>query len=160
MTFPDGRCMRGDDPRIHQALSDALGFAVTLAREDQVSHFDRGSVHLMSTGALGWLQSRLSGSRVDERRFRPNIVVAADAGDPERSWLNNVIRIGDEVRLKVTEQTERCRMVTLAQDELPEDPRVLRCITKEADARFGVYADVITSGRISIGQAVTFECAA
>src|SRR6267378_4450759 len=33
ITFPEGRCLRGDDPGIHDALTAALGQPVTLARE-------------------------------------------------------------------------------------------------------------------------------
>lgn len=158
ITFPDGRCMRGDDPQIHMALSDALGVAVTLVREDRVSHFDSGSVHLLSTGALAWLKSRLPESRVDERRFRPNILVAVNGDEPsERLWIDKVVRIGDEVKLKVTGQTERCRMTTLEQADLPDDPRVLRCIAQDAGLQFGVYAEVLAPGRISVGEAVTVE---
>src|ERR1043166_1537665 len=42
ITFPDGRRMRGDDPRVHDALSVALGQPVTLAREAAISHLDAG----------------------------------------------------------------------------------------------------------------------
>ena len=33
ITFPGGRCLRGDDTAVHGALSAALGQPVTLARE-------------------------------------------------------------------------------------------------------------------------------
>jgi uncharacterized protein YcbX len=159
--FPNGGRMRGDDPRIHAALSDVLGVAVTLIREDRVSHFDSGAVHLLSTGALAWLRSRLPEIRVDERRFRPNIVVATTGDEPsENSWVDKILRIGNEVRLKVTARTERCRMTTLEQTDLAGDPRVLRCIAQEAGLHFGVYAEVLTSGRVSAGEAVTIERAA
>lgn len=45
-------------------------------------------------------------------------------------------------------------MTTLAQSELPVDPGVLRCISQEADVQFGVYAEVLTPGRIAVGDAV------
>ncbi len=156
--FPDGRRMRGDDPQIHVALSDELGVAVTLVREDQISHFDSGSVHLLSTSALAWLSSRLPESLVDERRFRPNIVIATAGNEPlEHLWVNRVIRIGSDVMLKITKSTERCRMTTVAQSELPDDPKVLRCIAQDAGLQFGVYTEVLASGRVSAGDAVTIE---
>lgn len=161
ITFPDGRCMRGDDPRIHLALSGVLGVAVTLVREDRVAHFDSDPVHLLSTGALAWLGSRLPESRVDERRFRPNIVVDFDgAGLFEHLCIDRVVRIGDEVRLRVTAPTERCRMTTLEQADLPGDPRVLRCIAGESGLQFGVYAEVLAPGRVCAGAAVSIEPAA
>ena len=45
-------------------------------------------------------------------------------------------------------------MVSLAQSELPDDPTILRTITQAADLEFGVYADVVTPGRISVGDEV------
>jgi len=156
--FPNGRRMRGDDPKIHAALSDELGVAVTLVREDQVSHLDSGPVHLVTTGALGWLSSRLPESRVDERRFRPNIVIATAGEDPvEHLWINKTLRIGKEVTLRVTTPTERCRMTTVEQTDLPDDPKILRCIAQEAGLQFGVYADVLTPGRVSTGEAIAVE---
>jgi uncharacterized protein YcbX len=156
--FPDGRRMRGDAPGLHDALSGALGIPVTLAREEQVSHLDAGPVHLVSTSALAWLGSQLPGSRADERRFRPNIVVTTPGvGHSELSWLGKTLRIGTDVRLKVTAPTERCRMTTLAQDDLPTDPGILRCIAENADLQFGVYAEVVQPGRISSGDPVALE---
>ena len=67
------------------------------------------------------------------------------------------LRIGAGVRLKVTETTERCRMTTLAQSGLPADPQVLRCLGREADLQFGVYAEVASPGRIALGDAVVLE---
>ncbi|MGH8892988.1 MAG: MOSC N-terminal beta barrel domain-containing protein [Actinomycetes bacterium] len=40
--FPDGARVRGDQPEIHEVLSDHVGRPVTLALEDGVSHFDEG----------------------------------------------------------------------------------------------------------------------
>jgi hypothetical protein len=158
IVFPDGRQIRGDDPRAHRALSEALGIPVTLARETRVPHFDDGAVHLVSTGALAWLRSRLPGSRIDERRFRPNIVVEAPGlAQAEQAWIGKTLRIGAEVELRVSAPTERCRMTTLGQDDLPADPEVLRCIAQEAGLQFGVYAEVVKPGRIAAGDAVVLD---
>lgn len=158
IAFPDGRRVRGDDPGVHGALSSALGTAVTLVRESRNPHFDDGAVHLVTTAALEWLRSRLPGSRVDERRFRPNIVMTAGgAGQPEQSWIGRTLRIGDEVALRVTAPTERCRMTTLGQADLPEDVRVLRSLAEDSEAQFGVYAEVVKPGWIAAGDAVVLD---
>jgi uncharacterized protein YcbX len=158
IAFPDGRLLRGDDPQVHDALSAALGAPVRLVREARIPHFDDGAVHLVTTAALEWLRSRLPGSQIDERRFRPNIVVtAAGAGQPEQSWIGRTLRIGADATLRVTSPTERCRMTTLAQGDLPEDAKVLRCLAQEAEAQFGVYAEVVKPGRIAVGDAVALD---
>jgi MOSC domain-containing protein len=153
--FPDGRRLRGDDAAIHEALSAALGQPVTLAREAGISHLDAGPVHLLTTASLAWLAERLPDARLDERRFRPNVLIGAPGAQPvEREWLGRTLAVGGKVRLAVREPTERCVMVDLAQSELPEDPRVLRTLAQAAGSDFGVYADVLKPGRIGIGDEI------
>lgn len=151
ITFPDGRRVRGDDPRIDQALSDTLRQPVTLAREDGVPHFDSSPIHLVTSASLEWLRSKLPGSRVDERRFRPNLVVTTEQS--EQSWVGKSLHVGPAT-LRVIQPTERCGMTTFAQADLPFDPKILRSIAQEADQRFGVYAEVLRPGRISKGDEV------
>jgi len=155
IVFPGGRRIAGDDPRVHAALSEALGQPVTLAREAAVSHFDAGAVHLVSTASLRWLGALLGGT-VDARRFRPNLVVDAPGeGAVEQEWRGAVLRVGAEVELRVAGPTERCVMVGFAQPGLGEDARVLAELAARAGACFGVYADVVTPGTVSVGDAVT-----
>jgi uncharacterized protein YcbX len=152
ITFPDGRHMRADDAGIDAALSEALRTPVTLVREQGIPHFDSGPIHLVSSASLEWLRSRLPGSRIDERRFRPNLLVTSE--ESEQAWIGRMLQIG-EVRLRVTDPTERCGMTTFAQSDLPFDAKILRSIAQEADQLFGVYAEVVEPGRISCGDAVT-----
>jgi uncharacterized protein YcbX len=152
--IPDGRRMRGDDPGIHAALSTALGMPVTLVRENAEPYFDAAPIHLVTSAALDWLRARLPHSRIDERRFRPNLVIACEArGQPELSWIGRTLRAGGAT-LRVSAATERCRMTTLAQADLPSDPAVLRAISQHADVQFGVYAEVVAPGRIALGDSV------
>jgi len=152
ITFPDGRRLRAGDAGIDAALSEALRTPVVLAAEDGISHFDSGPIHLVSSASLEWLRSRLPGSRIDERRFRPNLLITSE--ESEQAWIGRLLQIGD-VRLRVTDPTERCGMTTFAQSDLPFDAKILRSIAQEADQRFGVYAEVVQPGRISRGDAVT-----
>jgi len=45
-------------------------------------------------------------------------------------------------------------MTTLAQGDLPEDAKVLRCLAQDAQAQFGVYAEVVKPGRVAAGDPV------
>jgi uncharacterized protein len=154
ITLPDGTRIPGDAPGIDGALSEALQQPVTLAREAGVPHFDASPIHLLTTRSLEWLRAKLPGSRIDERRFRPNIVVATD--ESELSWIGRTLRIGS-AKLRVTDPTGRCGMTTFAQGDLPFDPQVLRCIAQEAGEDFGVYAEVIEPGRIARGDSLAVE---
>src|SRR5215470_6773012 len=154
VTFPDGRRMRGDDAAIHAALSEVLGQPVTLAREAGVSHLDAGPVHLLTTASLAWLADRLPQTTLDERRFRPNVLIGAQGARLlELDWLGRTLAIGT-VRLAVREPSERCVMVNFAQGELPHDASVLRTLAEAAGSDFGVYVDVVVPGPISVGDDV------
>ena len=153
ITFPGGRRLSADDAAIHAALSEALGHPLVLAHEADVSHLDAGPVHLLTTASLAWLAAIVSDAGLDEQRFRPNIVVdLAGDGQVERDWLGRSVRVGPRAVLRVTALTQRCRMVTLGQGDLPEDPRILRAIARDPDVGFGVYGSVVTPGVIACGD--------
>ena len=129
---------------------------VTLAREQDVPHLDAGPVHLITTAALAWLRAALPDALIDERRFRPNLVIDVP-GDTqvELDWIGRALAIGSQVKLRIIARTERCRMVTLPQEGIPHDPRVLGSIVRNADSGFGAYAEVVTPGTISRGDCCT-----
>ena len=155
LVFPDGRTMSASDAGIHAALSAALGQAVTLARERDVPHFDSGAIHILSTASLAWLEQAMPDVRADERRFRPSLLLAAEGSGPlEQQWVGRTLSVGEQLKLRITAPTERCRMVTLGQGELPEDVRILREIAQRLDAQFGVYAEVLTPGEARLGDPV------
>jgi uncharacterized protein YcbX len=156
VTGPDGRVLLAGDPALDQALSTALGQPVRLTREAEVSHFDAAPVHLVTTASMAWLQERLPDADVDARRFRPNLVIATDApAFAEHAWTGRTLAIGDTVRLAVLERCERCVMVTLPQDDLAAEPRLLRLLGEERDAEFGVYARVVAPGETRRGDPVS-----
>lgn len=155
LTFADGTTLRGNDPAIHAALSAHLGMPVTLSREAEISHFDAGPLHLLTTASMRTTGGSLSEGALDGRRFRPNILVETEAhGFPEDAWQGQDIAVGTEARLRVVGRTERCVMVGLAQDELPDDSRILRAVVRVNAACLGVYAKVLTPGAIRIGDRI------
>jgi hypothetical protein len=129
--------------------------------------FDFSAVHLLTTNTLDRLRELAPESRFEVRRFRPNIVAEFPGvrGFVENDWARRVVAIGD-VRLKVIIPTPRCVMTTLAQGDLPRDPRILRATAEHNRIRAGglgelpcagVYAAVLTSGTIRQGDPVRLE---
>ncbi len=155
ITFPDGKSLRGDDPSIHSSLTEALNQPVTLAKEQLISHFDDSPVHLVTTASLDWLRAQLPGSVIDERRFRPNVLIETEgSGLVEHDWLGKRLLIGQSVMLEITHPTERCPMTNFAQPAIPEDKNIFARIGREADLKFGVYAKVILAGEVNSGEKV------
>jgi uncharacterized protein YcbX len=111
-----------------------------LVEETGTPHHDDSPIHLVTTRTLASLE-------IPQERLRPNLVLEAPCADEE--LVGRTLEIG-AVTLRVTIRTERCVMVTHAQQGLPHRPRLLKQIGPYA----GVYADVLTPGRLAVGQAV------
>ena len=121
------------------------------------THHDAFPLLLLSTSALRTLAEALPDSVIDERRFRPSLVIDTgdEPGHPEFSWVGRRMRIG-EVELDISAACPRCVMVTRAVDDtIPADREVLRHIVRDLDQNVGVYATVVTPGTVHEGDEVT-----
>jgi uncharacterized protein YcbX len=147
------------------ALQAAIGRPVSLShigsrRSSAASggFFDAEPIHLLTTATMNEIARRNPASRIDPRRFRPNIVI--DTGDAEgfveEDWIGRTLALGDTVLLQVTSPCERCVMTTLAQDDLPADPSVLRTLSMVNEAVAGVYARVVRGGMVQVGAKLTW----
>jgi uncharacterized protein YcbX len=157
VAFPDGTSVRGDDPEVHERLSRHVGRAVRLACEDDVPHFDEADLHLLTTSSLARI-SELHGSPVDARRARANLLVdnGTDEGFDEGDWLGRTVRIGD-VELRILRPMERCVMVTMPQLGLPEERGLLARIGEANETNLGLVAEVVSPGRMRVGDPVVLE---
>jgi uncharacterized protein YcbX len=147
--LPDGRALRGADAEA--ALSERVGRPVTLGREQDVSHFDEGPVHLLTTASIAAL-----GRAAEARRFRMNLLV--DAGEArglvEDGWIGRRVAVGDELVLSIRTGMTRCLMVDLPQAGLDARADLLRVIAELNDAKLGVVADVVREGTVRVGDPV------
>jgi hypothetical protein len=120
--------------------------------------FDLAVVHVLTTATIDRLRALYPEGRFEVRRFRPNVVVAAESGQEgfvENDWVGRTLAIGDEVRLRITGPCARCVMTTLPQGDLPKDAGILRAAVQGNQANVGVYADVVEGGTVRRGDAVT-----
>jgi uncharacterized protein YcbX len=140
------------DPALDEALSGFMGAHVRVVPEGEVSYFDASPVSLVGTASLDWWRTRQDVD-ADVRRLRTNLVVETTEPFVEETWTGDVIHVG-EVELTVGERTERCRMVDIAQDGLPPEPGWLKALGRERELCLGVYADVRTPGRVTLGDEV------
>jgi uncharacterized protein len=155
VAMPDGIECRGDSGEVHEVLSKWLGFPVTLAREESISHFDEGPVSVITTASLRMVSQQL-GEVVDARRFRANILIDTDAiGYKEDEWIGRIIQVGSKARLNVVAPLQRCVMVNNAQEDLHDDSRILRTVALNHGATFGVWAKVETSGEVAVDDEIT-----
>lgn len=141
-----------------------------LARRDEVTEeaiptetfFDCAVVHLLTTATLAALRHLYPEGQIETRRFRPNLVIGTPpelTGFVEGAWTDQILCLGDEVKLKVTGPCSRCVMTTLAQGDLPKDVGVLRTAAKHNQAQVGAYASVLQGGIIRRGDEVRLAAA-
>lgn len=121
------------------------------------THHDCWPLMIMTESALAALRSALPQSVIDERRFRPSIVIAdGEAGHPEFGWKGRTAKIG-AATVEILDPCPRCVMVTRRiGDDLPEDKAILRHIVRDLNQCVGVYARVVEVGTVSVGDTVTF----
>ncbi|MFE4976992.1 MOSC domain-containing protein [Kitasatospora sp. NPDC056651] len=135
---------------------------VELAREDAVSHFDRLPVSVLSTATLEWFGEAVPFTVVDERRFRPNIVLRTPPGTPpfiEDAWLGRQARgeAPGSARLSFVASSERCSMTGAPQPGLPHAPEILKAVVHAHDGRLDALAEVAAPGRLRVGDRLTLD---
>lgn len=117
-------------------------------------------IHLLSRQSLAKLKALLPESQLDERRFRPNILVDLPNDptnvSPEYRLIGKEFQLGS-LRLRGVEPCGRCGFTTLQQFGIPEDQSVLRTLISAFDNHFGIYCEVIEEGWVSQGDTVKVD---
>ncbi|WP_329564939.1 MOSC domain-containing protein [Kitasatospora sp. NBC_01266] len=150
------------DP-LGRAVADPVAFLraylqrddVTLAREDTVSHFDQLPVSLLTTATLDWVREAVPTVLVDERRFRPNILLRTPPGTRpfvEDDWFGREGELKSGARLAFIRSSERCVMATAAQPGLPHAPEILRVLARAHANRLDALATVSGPGLLRVGD--------
>jgi uncharacterized protein YcbX len=182
ITFPDGSVVAADAPDIEARLSEALGKQVQFVSQkpedlkleavrpglDAVElaetvdfplvnpFFDFAALHIVTSATLEHYRSLYAEGDFDERRFRPNIVLATpgETGFLEQTWVGQTLAIGEEVRVRIMMPTHRCAATTLPHHGLPNDVGILRTANKHNAGNVGVYATVVQTGLVRAGDRV------
>ncbi len=121
------------------------------------THHDCWPLMVMTESAIAAMHAALPDSNVDVRRFRPSFVIdGAPQGHPEFGWSGRRATIGT-CEVEFLSPCPRCIMVTREiSPSIPEDRRILRHVVRDLDQNVGVYARIVTPGRLSVGDEVVF----
>lgn len=161
LTAPDGARWPVPSEQADAAVRAHLGRAdVRVAAEDGVPHHDAAALHLVTTATLDWFAEALEDVPCDDRRLRPNLVVACPGAGPfaEDGWAGRRLLVGAAatgVVVEVERPTERCVMTNAAQDDLPYSSRPLKLLAGRG-LLLGVNVRIVRAGRISVGDPVVF----
>ncbi|WP_282939655.1 MOSC domain-containing protein [Paenibacillus sp. RC67] len=118
---------------------------------------DASSILIITESSVKALEQRW-GHPLDPRRFRANFLVTLyeEAPFSETVWLQRKLTIGS-VTLQADELCERCSMITVHPETLHRDSSLLKLIHQERNTMFGVYASVVETGKVRVGDKISIE---
>lgn len=160
---PDGKLVALGGAELQREIADLLGSGVECM---QLRHgiFDAAAVSVISLATIAGIGAE-AGVILDRRRFRANIVLETGDRAPflEDEWVGGTLVFGErEPRpaVSVTERDVRCAMINLDPDTGSADKRVLKTVVRLNRNNAGVYATVVQTGTIRVGDPVSFVAAA
>jgi uncharacterized protein len=126
---------------------------------------DYAPLHLITTSTLDRIAELSPRGEIERQRYRPNLVIrTTEHGFIENDWFDHEVHIGPDLRIKVIAVTPRCAVPTLGHGALPRDVMALRTLAEHnrvapltgvsPEPCAGVYAQVMTPGRINVGDKV------
>lgn len=126
---------------------------------------DYAPLHLITTSTLDRIAELSPRGEIERQRYRPNLVIrTTEHGFVENDWYDREVHIGADLRIKVIAVTPRCAVPTLGHGPLPRDVMALRTLAEhnrvaplagvDPEPCAGVYAQVMTPGRINLGDRV------
>lgn len=160
VTTPDGKVFDWRDEELIKQLENKSKRAVSPVQYSP-SHVPFGAIeeeHLqLVTDASLHKMKEIWGKETDHRRFRPNLVISLNEKVPfiEETWFGKRLKIGNDVEIDLKRHCERCMIITVNPDTAEKDSTLLKTMVKERNNFFGVYATVIKTGAIQVGDEIS-----
>lgn len=136
---PEGRRDEVSETRIGAAFFNDRGLPSAVPGG---SFLDLFPCSVLTTSTLQRLSELEPGSNFDARRFRMNMIIRTAApGFVENAWPGHTLSVGEEAQLTVALPDPRCVMPSLAQEDLPRDPQILKALAQHnrLDVAGGLY---------------------
>jgi uncharacterized protein YcbX len=159
VTGPEGESLQWDE-MLHQRIQSFTDRAIEMTEydpeRDELLGVDSSSVLIITDASLRKAEE-IYGSSFSPLRFRHNFVVSLDEDQPfiENDWVGKHLHIGNTV-LYVRKKCFRCVKIDMDPQE-PESyrksPSLLKAL-KETEFYFGVYASVVETGTVFVGDPV------
>lgn len=120
--------------------------------------YDAQPISLITTQSVQMISDEV-GYELEFARFRPNLVVDADAARsfPEEKWVGASLGFGDErdaPRVRIARRDPRCAVINYHPQTGEGDASVLRKVVQLRRNQLGVYGTVERPGLIRVGDPV------
>jgi uncharacterized protein len=154
---PDGKIFPVTSAELREELESLSGRALFLLHDGRGS-YDAAPVSLISRQTVMQIADE-SGTQAEPWRFRPNLLIELDGDSAfeEQKWVGRILRIGKVARIAVTENDQRCMMITLDPASARPSAAILRCVTQQHQQCAGVYGTVLHAGEVQPGDVVALE---
>lgn len=121
--------------------------------------FDEAAISVISLATIAGI-GREAGLELDRRRFRGNILVETASDNPfqEDEWVGRTLVFGDsdpQPAVSVTLRDARCVMINLDPNTARQNEGVMKTVVRLNNNKAGVYATVVRSGTIRVGDRVS-----
>lgn len=157
---PDGSQVELNSAELQADIATRFGSSVELMK---LKHgiFDEATVSVISLATISGI-GREAGVDLDRRRFRANILLETDNAEPfhEDAWIERTLVFGDKdprPAVNVTLRDLRCVMINFDPDTAAQDPRVMKTVVRLNKNNAGVYATVVRTGTIHVGDSVFLD---
>ena len=155
---PAGSEVELRSPQLLDEIAERFGSNVELMKFKH-GIFDDGPISVISMTTIAGI-GREAGVDLDRRRFRANIVVETERTEIflEDQWLGGLLLFGESdprPALSVTVRDLRCMMINLDPETAKQDARIMKTVVRLNENNAGVYATVIRSGMIRVGDRVS-----
>lgn len=145
---------------LRQELSAAFGSPLQMMQLNQ-GIFDEAKVSVISTATIQTIGQEV-GFDLDVRRFRPNLLIETIDGAPfaEDAWVGKIIRFKDDADaagISVSMRDPRCAMINFDPVTGVSDPQVMKAAVRLNDNDAGLYASVVKTGSLSVGDRIFLQ---
>jgi uncharacterized protein YcbX len=156
------RTPKGEELELHgdallAEIASAHGAPVELMQLDN-GIFDDAPLSIITTSAIAAVTGE-AGVDADVRRFRPNLLIETPGTSPfpEDAWVGLTLRIGEGEEapaVSVCTRDIRCSMINIHPDTAATDARLLKAAVRMNENCAGVYATIIKTGSVRVGDAL------
>jgi len=155
---PTGAHVELRSAQLRDELTGRFGSAVDLM---QLKHgiFDEAPISVISLATIAGI-GREAGLELDRRRFRANIFVDTERRELflEDEWVGRQLVFGESDQgpaVSATQRDLRCMMLNLDPDTAAQNGLVMKTVVRLNQNNAGVYATVVRSGTIRVGDRVS-----
>src|SRR5437764_2998217 len=157
---PSGALLEVRSAELNAEIGERFGSSVELMH---LKHgiFDEAAISVISLATIAGIGREAGMEDLDRRRFRANIVLETERSEPflEDEWVAGTLVFGDGAQpaaVSITIPDLRCVMLNLDPETAAKDSRVMKTVVRLNQNNAGVYATVVRTGMIQVGDRVSW----